>query len=582
MSNQKLIATQEQFLSYLDQVKEKVGSVDIADNGLTGLAQRIEQAELIVPVVGGFSAGKSTLINSFLGSDLLPTAITPETALATELRYSPTDYIEAVQANGNIIRYEISQLTEIKNNAQNFKFLRLFLNNQNLAEIQPLVLVDMPGFDAPIENHRQAILEYLNRGTYFIFLTSIEDGTITRTMHQEIKNLRLFGKGFAFCLSKTNLRSHSDVKQVQQAMQTQLKTQYRFNQDVVLLDDNGGANLKQILTAIQPEELFKSLFIDDLQDNYFRNEESLRLTIATLMTSKEESETAIRALQDGIAKLQAKKEKAIENVESRYSNNGIDSIADSVGQSIMMQRENLISLALNNQTEFQRLLADCVQSNLLTEVKSRIQDISSDVISGFRFELQNSFITAPQNFQIDNSFIDRIAQNSERLLQGTQSGLKALAENAGVLSKNAPNNVYRTIASIIGITTSIVSPVVEVALIFLPEILGFLTQGSKEEQLRRQQQEQRSAVERQLLMEIIPQIKGKIRQELPPLFKQNVAQLIQQVAEQFEVELSQKQAEVGQAVAEKEAKAEEINVRVTQLETVKQQLSDLAKPVLFA
>lgn len=582
MMNKNLISNQEKFLSYLDQVKQLTTSIELADNGLENLTQRIEQAELIVPVVGGFSAGKSTLINSFLGSDLLPTAITPETALATELRYSPTDYIEAVQANGNIIRYEISQLTEIKNNAQNFKFLRLFLNNQNLAEIQPLVLVDMPGFDAPIENHRQAILEYLNRGTYFIFLTSIEDGTITRTMHQEIKNLRLFGKGFAFCLSKTNLRSPSDVKQVQQAMQTQLKTQYRFNQDVILLDDNGGANLKQILTAIQPEELFKSLFIDDLQDNYFRNEESLRLTIATLMTSKEESETAIRALQDGIAKLQAKKEKAIEDVESRYSNNGIDSIADSVGQSIMMQRENLISLALNNQTEFQRLLADCVQSNLLTEVKSRMQDISSDVISGFRFELQNSFITAPQNFQIDNSFIDRIAQNSERLLQDAQSGLKVLAENAGVLSKNAPNNVYRTIASIIGITTSIVSPVVEVALIFLPEILGFFTQDSKEEQLRRQQQEQRSAVERQLLMEIIPQIKGKIRQELPPLFKQNVAQLIQQVAEQFEVELSQKQAEVSQAVAEKEAKAEEINVRVTQLETVKQQLSDLAKPVLFA
>ena len=369
MMNKNLISNQEKFLSYLDQVKQLTTSIELADNGLENLTQRIELAELIVPVVGGFSAGKSTLINSFLGSDLLPTAITPETALATELRYSPTDYIEAIQANGNIIRYEISQLTEIKNNAQNFKFLRLFLNNQNLAEIQPLVLVDMPGFDAPIENHRQAILEYLNRGTYFIFLTSIEDGTITRTMHQEIKNLRLFGKGFAFCLSKTNLRSPSDVKQVQQAMQTQLKTQYRFNQDVILLDDNGGANLKQILTAIQPEELFKSLFIDDLQDNYFRNEESLRLTIATLMTSKEESETAIRALQDGIAKLQAKKEKAIEDVESRYSNNGIDSIADSVGQSIMMQRENLISLALNNQTEFQRLLADCVQSNLLTEVK---------------------------------------------------------------------------------------------------------------------------------------------------------------------------------------------------------------------
>lgn len=571
MSNQKLISNQEQFLSYLDQVKQIARSVELADNGLTDLTKRIEQAELIVPVVGGFSAGKSTLINSFLGSNLLPTAITPETALATELRYSPTDYIEAVQADGNTIRYEISQLTEIKDNAHNFKFLRLFLNNPNLAEIQPLVLVDMPGFDAPIENHRNAILEYLNRGTYFIFLTSIEDGTITRSMHQEIKNLRLFGKGFAFCLSKTNLRSPSDVKTVQQAMQSQLKTQYRFNQDIVLLDDNGGENLKQILVAVNPEELFKSLFIDDLQDNYFRNEESLRLTISTLKTGKEESDAAVQSLQEGIQKLQVQKSKAIEEVEQRYSHQAIDRIADNVGQSISAQRENLISLAVNNPTEFQRQLSDVVQSSLLVEVKSKMQDISSDIVSGFRVELQNSFNAVSQNFQIDNSFINRIADNSERLLQMAQSGLKSLSEN-----------VYRTIASIIGITTSIVSPVVEVALIFLPEILGFLTQGSKEEQLRRQQQEQRSAVERQILMEIIPQIKNSIRQELPPLFQQNVSQLIQQVAEQFEQELAQKQTEINQAIAEKETQAGEIDARITQLENVKQQLSDLAKLVLFA
>ena len=582
MSNQKLISNQEQFLSYLDQVKQIARSVELADNGLTELTKRIEQAELIVPVVGGFSAGKSTLINSFLGSNLLPTAITPETALATELRYSPTDYIEAVQTDGNTIRYEISQLTEIKDNAHNFKFLRLFLNNPNLAEIQPLVLVDMPGFDAPIENHRNAILEYLNRGTYFIFLTSIEDGTITRSMHQEIKNLRLFGKGFAFCLSKTNLRSPSDVKTVQQAMQSQLKTQYRFNQDIVLLDDNGGENLKQILVAVNPEELFKSLFIDDLQDNYFRNEESLRLTISTLKTGKEESDAAVQSLQEGIQKLQVQKSKTIEEVEQRYSHQAIDRIADNVGQSISAQRENLISLAVNNPTEFQRQLSDAVQSSLLVEVKSKMQDISSDIVSGFRVELQNSFNAVSQNFQIDNSFINRIADNSERLLQMAQSGLKSLSENADKMTQNAPKNVYRTIASIIGITTSIVSPVVEVALIFLPEILGFLTQGSKEEQLRGQQQELRSAVERQILMEIIPQIKNSIRQELPPLFQQNVSQLIQQVAEQFEQELAQKQTEINQAIAEKETQAGEIDARITQLENVKQQLSDLAKLVLFA
>lgn len=494
---------------------------------------------------------------------MLPTAITPETALATELRYSTTDYIEAVQADGNIQRYEISQLPEIKDNAKNFKFLRLFLNNQNLAEIQPLVLVDMPEFDAPIENHRNAILEYLNRGTYFVFLTSVEDGTITRTMHQEIKNLRLFGKGFSFCLSKTNLRTLSDVKQVQQAIQIQLKTQYRFEQDVVLLDDNGGANLKQILTAIQPEQLFKSLFISDLQDNYFRNEESLRLKIATLKHSKEEGEEAINALQEGINKLQVKKAKAIEEVESRSAQQGVENIANSVGQAVMAQRENLISLALNNHTEFERVLNNTVQSHLLAEVKTKMQSISLDVINDFRLELKANFSSISESFKLYDAFTQRISDSTNKLLQGaTQAGLSSLA---GKFGKGGWG----------GMVISVVSFV-------LPYIFDFFTSSSKEDQLRRQQQEQRSAVEKQLLMEVLPQIKSKIRETLPPVFQKNVAELIQQIAAQFEEELAQKQAEVAQAIAEKEAKATEINALIEQLEAVKQALSDLAKPVLFA
>ncbi|STO65057.1 Uncharacterised protein [Haemophilus parahaemolyticus] len=59
MSNQKLISNQEQFLSYLDQVKQIARSVELADNGLTDLTKRIEQAELIVPVVGGLVQEKA-------------------------------------------------------------------------------------------------------------------------------------------------------------------------------------------------------------------------------------------------------------------------------------------------------------------------------------------------------------------------------------------------------------------------------------------------------------------------------------------------------------------------------------------
>ncbi|MEY1581275.1 hypothetical protein AB7Z98_20700 [Providencia manganoxydans] len=56
--------TQENFLDYIKDVNDIILPLEMLDNGLSQIQTQIEQAELIIPVVGGFSAGKSTLINS--------------------------------------------------------------------------------------------------------------------------------------------------------------------------------------------------------------------------------------------------------------------------------------------------------------------------------------------------------------------------------------------------------------------------------------------------------------------------------------------------------------------------------------
>ena len=78
--------SKKQFLDYIGEVKNIISTLEISDNKLSEIQRNITDAELIVPVVGGFSAGKSTLLNSFLGNEILPTAVTPETALATILK----------------------------------------------------------------------------------------------------------------------------------------------------------------------------------------------------------------------------------------------------------------------------------------------------------------------------------------------------------------------------------------------------------------------------------------------------------------------------------------------------------------
>ncbi len=54
-----------------------------------------EEPKIIIPFVGAFSSGKSSLINALLGEDILSTDIAPETVLPVELRAGGTQQFVA-------------------------------------------------------------------------------------------------------------------------------------------------------------------------------------------------------------------------------------------------------------------------------------------------------------------------------------------------------------------------------------------------------------------------------------------------------------------------------------------------------
>ena len=567
------------FLEYIKEVKNIITPLEIPDNGLSDIQSQIEHAELIVPVVGGFSAGKSTLINSFLGKEILPTAVTPETALATELRYSETDYIEAVTESGSIERHEISEFGSLKDNAQNFTNLRLFLNNDKLKVIQPLVLVDMPGFDAPIENHNRAILTYLERGVFFVFLTSVDDGNITLSMKREIENLERFSKGFAFCISKTNLRAPDDVAAVKEKIADQLVDYFDYEGEIALLDMDGGENLNKILQTIDPEELFSSLFLDTLRDNNVALTHSINLKTATLKKDGREAEDTVSALQDALNKLDAQKNNALSEIEHRYSGSRINAIAEKVAQVLLMKKAHLVELGMQNQHAFANELNELVKNSLLSQVQSSFQDVGAQIVRDFDSEMRMALSGAGSSSLLDDNMISRIADSTERLLGSFASGLSNMS--AGMNERVRGDNggsigaLYRTAATILGLTTSVVAPVLEVVIIFLPDIIRYFSKGAQERKMREQ-------IEQKITGEIIPDVKAKIRESLPRVFNEQVERLIMQISHQFEGQLQQKRDEIKAAEAEKAAKAAELEEVVAGLEDGRRKLNEAAQQYLFA
>ncbi|OOR98286.1 hypothetical protein B0186_09520 [Canicola haemoglobinophilus] len=223
-----ILENQKNFIEYTEKVENVISPISVIqkkEDGqafsqiekLKSLQQKIKSTELIVPIVGGFSAGKSSLINSFLGGNILPIGIQPETALPAELRYSTTDYIEAVTANNRIDKYNLTDFDVIKQKikSEEYRYLKIYLNNQNLKDIQPLVLVDMPGYSSPVQGHNSVIMDYTAKGIFFIFLSSVEtQGTLQGNILDELSIINGINKGFSFCLSKTNLKAPSQVEEI--------------------------------------------------------------------------------------------------------------------------------------------------------------------------------------------------------------------------------------------------------------------------------------------------------------------------------------------------------------------------------
>lgn len=557
--------SKKQFLDYIGEVKNIISTLEISDNKLSEIQRNITDAELIVPVVGGFSAGKSTLLNSFLGNEILPTAVTPETALATELRYSDSNYIEAVTASGAVERHQLADFARLKDNAQNFKNLRVYLNNENLKDIQPLVLVDMPGFDAPIENHNQAILNYLERGVFFVFLTSIEDGNITLSMKREIDNLQQIGKGFAFCISKTNLRAPNDVKAVQQKIAEQLEDDFDYTGQIALLDMDGGNNLKNILTAVNPDELFKLLFIDELRENYTGLIQSINVKISTFKSDRKEIEETLSALQNSLQGIEAKKQSAINDVEQRYSRDSVSVINQAVTSAILQQKMRLVDLAINNQGAFERELNDITKNALLSAVQTRFRAISQDLIEEMGNGINAQLATLPDG-GLAGIAMDVLANSgADAFGKVANTALKSISK--AIMGKVTSATLKALLGSVFGIVSAV--------LLFLPEIISLFTKGERERR-------QREQVEQAIINNVIPQIQQQLNSVLPDLMNQNITALINQVSEQFEEQLQQKRNEIEAAEAEKAAKAAELESTINELESGKQQLTTAANRYLFA
>ncbi len=543
-----ILRAQTNFVEFLEQVLEVLKEVEIDKTECSTLLASVQKQQLVIPVVGNFSAGKSTLLNRFLEKSVLPTGITPETSLATELHYSANERIEAFSNNDE--KAESFELNEqsfevIKENAPKYSYLKVYLNNEALKNSAPLVFVDMPGFDSPISSHTHAILEYLERGVHFVILTSVEEGSLTKRMVRELKNLLEFDKGLSFILSKTNLRTLSQVEEVSHYIEEQIQDHLDLTTHLIRSDKDNNA-LLEVADTIDAEKLFNALYLKRLKFLNSQLQNSLKSVMESFDYSKEKALEEIKALDLGVKDIEKTYEKLRANLEEEYSSVAVGSVVKKVLEDVREQKSYLASL-INRPNELNSEIESVMQQSLIKNTKLEIEKINLSFSKDFHAEFENL-----------NKLSSDLSVNLEHSLE---LGINALST---IFSKNPVTRPFALILQ--GL-----KPLLKDLLTLLPNIIASFF-GNEEKE--------RAKLENLIEVKVIPEIQHKLKKVLPGLFNECLENSLKSLKDRCESEITHKKQEIALAQTEKEKHLNDLEAQKQILENKINALNDLEQQYL--
>ncbi|GJB03575.1 GTPase [Aeromonas caviae] len=567
-----MLESQKAFATYLKKMQELLNDQEFSFDHT--LLQRVIETELVVPVIGAFSAGKSSLLNSLIGSDILPVGIAPETELATELRYSSEPHLLAIRPDGMQERLPVEALSSINRRSSEFSHLRLYLDSEALKTIAPLVLVDMPGFGSSLENHNKAISYYLPRGVHFIVLTSVEDGNITQSILRKLDELKTYNTEFTFLISKCNLRATNQVEEVQSYIDDQLRVYFGAHYRSIALGNQGGGELVHALTTLQPDALFSHLFLDILKEQNFEILAQINLALSMLKKDKAESEQTALSLRQALIQLQEQRKEVESDLKDSYSGKMLDRSLRSLDNALNESLEELVTLSGNkNPHALSNTLSDIIRNSLATTIKSEVQDISTSMVDRIASNLS---ATSSQMAMLDisGSWSEELSNKVKLSLERTT---EILSDWSTRLSNRAENNsdgkitLYRSLSTVLAVTTTVVNPLIELVIIFLPEILKmFHGSGSEREKLRQK-----------LTGEVFPNIKAELRGKIPAIIDEQLNAMLKKISDSFEEQIS-KQKHVVDAIAQENMLREaQIGEKTAALENLASKVNATANEHLY-
>ena len=366
-------------IEFLKEVAQELGQQNIL-NSLNAIQERASQqnANLLIPLVGEFSSGKTTLLNALTDSKKLETATKPTTATIYEIHFG-CNKCEAnvVLSDGQVAHFD--DLGELKNDQlSDAQIVTVFDTSTKVPS--STILVDTPGLSSPVVKHRQVLVDFLPSADAILLVVDINQ-QVTRSLTDFIDMIKLSKRPVYIVLTKSDTKSVSEIEAAKQYIADNCKLPVQQVVVVSAAKDNM-SELYALLETIQKSknEILAKVDCQRIKDlaQILVNRVDEMLTASS---SDENLDMEIRRQQLDLDKIKRNINRLIDSMASDISEDGSkisrrfeDSMYEKLGALVAGGSANMDNDALSVINNTASLLLSEYKNNIMGILKSKVQN----------------------------------------------------------------------------------------------------------------------------------------------------------------------------------------------------------------
>lgn len=367
-------------IEFLKEVAQELGQQNIL-NSLNAIQERASQqnANLLIPLVGEFSSGKTTLLNALTDSKKLETATKPTTATIYEIHFG-CNKCEAnvVLSDGQVAHFD--DLGELKNDQlSDAQIVTVFDTSTKVPS--STILVDTPGLSSPVVKHRQVLVDFLPSADAILLVVDINQ-QVTRSLTDFIDMIKLSKRPVYIVLTKSDTKSVSEIEAAKQYIADNCKLPV---QQVVVVSA-AKDNISELYALLETIQKSKNEILAKVDGQRIKDLAQILVNrvdeMLTASSSDENLDMEIRRQQLDLDKIKRNINRLIDSMASDISEDGSkisrrfeDSMYEKLGALVAGGSANMDNDALSVINNTASLLLSEYKNNIMGILKSKVQSV---------------------------------------------------------------------------------------------------------------------------------------------------------------------------------------------------------------